>query len=450
MKVFSDLSGQALAMYPSAISDEYVTRVIRFLNDQEQRFLVRDTLFRGMLQYAGVNGYDTSVLRRFLYSMRGAASTTDLSNTFSITIGNQTYPFCIFDQDDFTVEVDQAENNSFQLKIRQIAPASGGSSPSGDIAITSLTPSSVSVGSGDTTVVIAGYGFDPSAVAYFDGFTPLTTTFIDASTLSVVVTSDLLSTLITTTISVSQDTGSSNNATFAVSSSTASISLLNHDRNYITDSPLWYSFSLHSGSCLVLAIAARGENNLDFGASVAATGGVTFNLIASSYVQDCGGLPGATKYSQNFLFVATNCPATYTQITLSFTDSSAQGNLSTIGALSFFMEFSGIAVSSPLVVADQQFYPGLADSIVCGPMNDVASNSVAICLFMDWYFFGGTDLSFPDSVYSDLVQLSDGNYLGWLVYQTYTSANSSVIVTANPSFPPKNNMSVLGMILRSA
>ena len=450
MKVYSDLSGQALAMYPSAISDEYVTRVIRFLNDQEQRFLVRDSLFRGMLQYAGVNGYDTSVLRRFLYSMRGAASTTDLSNTFSITIGNQTYPFCIFDQDDFTVEVDQAENNSFQLKIRQIAPASSGSSPSGDLTITSLTPSSVSVGSGNTTVYIAGSNFTDSAAGYF-GATVLDTTFMSSTTLVVVIPSYLLASPSSSSVSVVQGSQTSNSLDFEVTAAPpVSISFYAHNEGINTGGPFPYGY-VQRGNTLVLAVSAQGGNDTDFGLNVSATNGVMFSLVASSDVQDSGGEPSSIKYSQTFLLVALNCPNVSTVITVSFSDSSAQSTLEASGCMLSVGEYRGIAASSAFVTSAQVFYPGLADEAICGPMDTVIAKTLVVGFFVNWYdnfSYGGT-INFPDTTSSTMVVIGD-SYLGWQRYHITSSIESAATITVVPSFPPVNQLSILGVILKGA
>ena len=79
MKVYGSLASQAIAKYPTAIQYGYVTRVVQFLGDQEQRFLVRGELFAAILKFTGMNGYDTSVLRTFFRSMAGMASSVDLT-----------------------------------------------------------------------------------------------------------------------------------------------------------------------------------------------------------------------------------------------------------------------------------------------------------------------------------------------------------------------------------
>ena len=122
MKVYGSLASQAIAKYPTAIQYGYVTRVVQFLGDQEQRFLVRGELFAAILKFTGMNGYDTSVLRTFFRSMAGMASSVDLTHTFSITLDGVTYNYCVFDQDSFEPETDQRELASFQLAIKQVRP----------------------------------------------------------------------------------------------------------------------------------------------------------------------------------------------------------------------------------------------------------------------------------------------------------------------------------------
>src|SRR5271167_4954452 len=98
----SPLASQAIAMYPATLASSFTVRVIKFVNDSEQRFVVNDKLFSCTLQYHGVNGYDMSVLRAFFNELNGMFVSSDLSHTFSITIDSQTYDYCCFVQDDLS------------------------------------------------------------------------------------------------------------------------------------------------------------------------------------------------------------------------------------------------------------------------------------------------------------------------------------------------------------
>lgn len=122
MKVQSPLTGSAIAMYPASLSNAWVTRVIKFLGDQEQRWVVRRPLFSATLQYHSMNGYDTSLLSSFFSSVTGKYVLPDLSNSFSITLGSETYDYCVFDQDEFNVTCNASDSYSFSLKITQLRP----------------------------------------------------------------------------------------------------------------------------------------------------------------------------------------------------------------------------------------------------------------------------------------------------------------------------------------
>jgi len=51
MKVYGDdLLNSAIVMYPSALGFEYTTRVLKFINDSEQRFTVKGELFMAVLE----------------------------------------------------------------------------------------------------------------------------------------------------------------------------------------------------------------------------------------------------------------------------------------------------------------------------------------------------------------------------------------------------------------
>ena len=126
--VKAPLSSSAIAMYPAAFGFNYVSRVIKFLNDNEQRWVVRGQLFTCVIQYHGVNGYDFNLIRAFFNDMDGMYVTPDLLHSFSITIDGNTWDHCAFDQDALYPTVGRGETYSFELKIRQVAPngAAGG------------------------------------------------------------------------------------------------------------------------------------------------------------------------------------------------------------------------------------------------------------------------------------------------------------------------------------
>ena len=120
MKVYSPLDTGALAMYPATLNRGYVTRVLKFINDSEQRFTVRRELFSATLQFQNLNGYDLGLLMRFFEEMRGMYVDTLLLNVFDITIDGVNYQYCAFDQDQLDVQSDRGLSFSLTMAIRQV------------------------------------------------------------------------------------------------------------------------------------------------------------------------------------------------------------------------------------------------------------------------------------------------------------------------------------------
>ena len=122
MRVVGTLGDNAIAMYPATSSNSYVTRVLQFLGDQEQRWIVRKELFAAVLEFKGVNGYDMSVIRDFFESRLGPYVPDSLDTTFDFTFTSTTYSYCAFVNDKLQVEVNRGESYSFELRIAQVRP----------------------------------------------------------------------------------------------------------------------------------------------------------------------------------------------------------------------------------------------------------------------------------------------------------------------------------------
>jgi len=110
-------------MYPGTIGREYVTDVVQFVNDAEQRWAARQMNAVFKLVYTGVNSYDVNIMREFFVSKKGRLVDSGLTNTFTIAdplIPGTPYNYCYFDQDDFTTLCMGAGNRyNFVLQIRQ-------------------------------------------------------------------------------------------------------------------------------------------------------------------------------------------------------------------------------------------------------------------------------------------------------------------------------------------
>lgn len=116
------LASQAIAMFPAVLASSFSTKVIKFLNDTEQRFVANDKLFSCTLQYHAVDPYDMNLIRKFFNDMDGMYISNDLLHSFSITIDGSTYNNCGFGQDILNIEENRGGTYSFELKILQVAP----------------------------------------------------------------------------------------------------------------------------------------------------------------------------------------------------------------------------------------------------------------------------------------------------------------------------------------
>lgn len=122
MRVTTSLGSNAMMKHPSQIQTTYLTKVIRFVSDHEQRWPIQQKLMQATLNYSRMSGYDTSLIREFFYAQKGRYVNTSWSNTFDITIDGVTYAYCVFDQDEF-LPVEQSNfpgTYSFSLKIKKL------------------------------------------------------------------------------------------------------------------------------------------------------------------------------------------------------------------------------------------------------------------------------------------------------------------------------------------
>jgi hypothetical protein len=116
----STISGQPFAKYPITLTNAFVTRTLRFLNDKEQRWTVRNSLFSARIQYRGLNGFDAALLRSFFQMLMGKYVDPALTNTFSIVVNGNTYNYCVFDQDQINFTAERGETFSTEIMIRQL------------------------------------------------------------------------------------------------------------------------------------------------------------------------------------------------------------------------------------------------------------------------------------------------------------------------------------------
>ncbi len=120
MKVYSPLSAEAVAMYPATLNHGFVTRVLKFINDSEQRFTVRRELFSVVLDFHDIGGYDLGLLMGFFEDLRGMYVDPLLLNVFDITIDGVNYQWCVIDQDQLDVTSTNGLTFSTSIAIKQV------------------------------------------------------------------------------------------------------------------------------------------------------------------------------------------------------------------------------------------------------------------------------------------------------------------------------------------
>ena len=119
---FPLISFQRAGAYPITRTNTYKTKVLQFLNDQEQRWVAQRQMQDLELVFTAVDGYSVSVVREFWNSVHGADVTPWTLNLGNDAITGQplTYTNLIFVGDDFKVTANQKPNRfDLTLKCRQ-------------------------------------------------------------------------------------------------------------------------------------------------------------------------------------------------------------------------------------------------------------------------------------------------------------------------------------------
>jgi hypothetical protein len=109
-----------MALYPTTTADRVQSRLIKFLDDSEQRWTSAPMMSAFMLQYVGVSGFDLAQIRTFFLTCKGRCVDAALATSFSFTLGPRLYQYCVFDQDGLDVQSNPGEVYSFTLRIKQV------------------------------------------------------------------------------------------------------------------------------------------------------------------------------------------------------------------------------------------------------------------------------------------------------------------------------------------
>ncbi|HXS93187.1 MAG TPA: hypothetical protein VN736_01210 [Candidatus Limnocylindrales bacterium] len=109
-------------MYPLERNTKWTTRVLRFLNDQEQRFVQQTPKAEFVLKYTGVDQTSYNALYTFWLSMHGA----DI-NTFSLDLGtdpdtgvSMAYTNLVFVDDVFKAIQSKPKRWDITLRLRAV------------------------------------------------------------------------------------------------------------------------------------------------------------------------------------------------------------------------------------------------------------------------------------------------------------------------------------------
>lgn len=115
-------SGSMNCRYPIQGSIKTSTKVLQHVNGSEQRWRCGPRLASFTLTYTDVSSYDLQQFLEFFQSKKGKFVDDALTNTFSVTLGSDTYNYCVFDQDDFDETESKPNRYSFVIKIKQVRP----------------------------------------------------------------------------------------------------------------------------------------------------------------------------------------------------------------------------------------------------------------------------------------------------------------------------------------
>jgi hypothetical protein len=102
-------------MYGTEQAKRFETHVLTFENGSEQRWLSTRELWRGVLVFSSVSGYDLATVQGFFRSMKG-----QFDRTWDITIEGNTWSYLTFESDSFPQIENKQGRFSFQLACRQV------------------------------------------------------------------------------------------------------------------------------------------------------------------------------------------------------------------------------------------------------------------------------------------------------------------------------------------
>lgn len=112
--VFPSFARGNVWLSPAARSLAAPTRVLQFLNDQEQRWRAADYQESWSLTYSDLLFTEVTAIRNFFVTMKGA-----YDSTWTFPFDGTNFTLMCFDQDEFTAEETSPMRWNVSLKIRQ-------------------------------------------------------------------------------------------------------------------------------------------------------------------------------------------------------------------------------------------------------------------------------------------------------------------------------------------
>lgn len=115
MASFPALRSGQVTMYGATRERVYSTKVVRFVNDTEQRWAETAGLARFILTFTHIDGWDLANVLEFFRSNKGR-----FDSTWDITLAGVTYSYMAFDQDEFVWSETKPNRFSATLRLVQV------------------------------------------------------------------------------------------------------------------------------------------------------------------------------------------------------------------------------------------------------------------------------------------------------------------------------------------
>ena len=122
MADFPQISYSRIALYPLERTTTWRTKVCRFLNDEEQRFVAQTPKQEFLLTYTGISSADLATLKTFWVTMHGE-DITPFNLDLGVEIGtgvHRTYSNLVFVGDQFSATQTKANLWDVRLAVRQL------------------------------------------------------------------------------------------------------------------------------------------------------------------------------------------------------------------------------------------------------------------------------------------------------------------------------------------